>query len=373
MNEINPNHPKVGDRVKVVVPPHMPGHTTGTVRQVVGDALGIEFDATPGAVHQWYVPSEVMVITDETSAEETDGAPMGKAHPMLGAFPASIWGILPDKLAELRDCFQRKARGERVEPESGLHAHGKPEAAVRRPDGVQMVGRVAVLQIFGAIDQRANWWAGASTEQIGATLDSLVKDAGVRSIVLQIDSPGGVVSGVPELAERIRAARDSKKIVAFVDPTAASAAYWLASQATEIVVTPSGWVGSIGVITAHDDCTGALEKMGIKTTLIASTPFKGERWPETPLSDEARAAIQAEVDFYHKMFVAAVAKGRGVPATKVEKDFGQGRMVLAQEAVARGMADRIGTIDQVLKRLGAAEGTNAALAAARARVLEISD
>lgn len=299
-------------------------------------------------------------------------------HQILSAFYSSTWAILPEKLADMRSFLRLKANGGEVSAEDV-----RTIMAARRPDGVQMFGRVAVLPVFGVISQRVGLMeeasGGISTEKIGATLDSLVADNQVKAILMAFDSPGGSVAGVPELAAKIRTARDQKKVVAFADPMAASAAYWLASQASEIVVTPSGQIGSIGVISGHDDITAALERIGIKATLVTSAPYKSEGYPEVPLTDEARAAMQEKVNHYHGMFVADIAKGRGVKASAVEKDFGQGRMITAQDAVSRGMADKIGTLEQTLKRLGAdgspasivVESITPKLTAYRARAVEI--
>lgn len=277
---------------------------------------------------------------------------------ILATFFSQAWAILPEKYAEIRAFLRLKANGGEVSAEQIAAIAG-----ARRTDGVQMLGRVAVLPVMGVISQRVSMMdrasGGVSTEEIGQTLDSLVADKQVSSIVMAFDSPGGSVSGLPELAAKIRAARDQKKIIGLADSMAASAAYWLISQTSEVVVTPSGQVGSIGVIAAHDDITGALEQMGVKTTLITSAPHKAELYPESQLSDEARADMQAKVDKYHAMFVADIAAGRGITSRAVEKNFGGGRMLLAKDALAAGMVDKIATGEQLLSKLASAAGAKA--------------
>lgn len=271
---------------------------------------------------------------------------------IIGAFYAQPWAVLPAKLAEMRAFLRIKAAGGDIDPQEIEAVAGS-----RRSDGVQMIGRVAVLPIMGVISQRVGMMerasGGVSTEEIGQTLDSLVADKQVKTIVMAFDSPGGSVAGLPELAAKIRAARDQKRIVGLADPMAASAAYWLISQASEIVVTPSGQVGSIGVISAHDDMTAAMEQAGIKTTLIASAPHKAELYPENVLSEEAKADLQAKVNQYHAMFVADIAKGRGITETNINKNFGGGRMLLAKDALSAGMVDRIMSAEQLITRLSA--------------------
>lgn len=279
-----------------------------------------------------------------------------KYQNIISAFYSEPLAILPAKLAEIRAFLRLKAMGGDVAPEEIAAIAGS-----RRSDGVQMIGRVAVLPVMGVISQRVGMMerasGGVSTEEIGQTLDSLVADKQVKTIVMAFDSPGGSVSGLPELAAKIRAARDQKKIIGLADPMAASAAYWLISQCSEIVVTPSGQVGSVGVLAAHDDMSAAMEQAGIKTTLVASAPHKTELYPENALSEEAKADMQAKVNQYHAMFVADIAAGRGIAKANVEKNFGGGRMLLAKDALAAGMVDRIMSAEQLLSKLaGPSEG-----------------
>lgn len=212
-----------------------------------------------------------------------------------------------------------------------------------------MSGDVAIVSVFGVLSQRPSLMTsgGTSAEEIGRAVDAAVADRAVKSIVLNADSPGGSVFGIPEAADKILAARQQKRVIGLANATAASAAYWLLSQCSEIVVTPSGRVGSIGVIAAHVDETGAEEKAGIKTTIISAGQYKAEGFK--PITDESRAALQREVDSYYRDFLNAVARGRRVPVATVESNYGQGRMKLARDAVATGMADRTGTLEDVLR------------------------
>lgn len=315
----------------------------------------------------------------------------GGAHGRALAYPAVLqtfsrtpWAILPEKLEEMRALLRVKARGGEVSADQIREI-----TAARRADGVQMVGRIALLPVFGVIAQRVGMMGEASggvgTEALGARLDALMNDREVKSIVMVFDSPGGSVYGVQELGDKIRGYRAAKKIVGVADSVAASAAYWLLSQTAEVNVTPSGQVGSIGVIIAHEDWSAAMEQAGVKVSYITSSAYKAEGAPEFPLSDEARADLQAKVNHYHSAFVGAIAKGRGVTEHKVSTGYGEGRMVTAQDAVDRGMADRVATLETVLRRLGAgeaqaklaAEGQRLTVAAraaqARARAVEVTE
>ena len=193
------------------------------------------------------------------------------------------------------------------------------------------------------------------TQDIAAEVQKAAAEPKVDGIVLEIASPGGEVFGVAEAWASIREAARAKPVVASVNSEAASAAYYLASAASEIVVTPSGMVGSVGVYSLHIDASKALEDMGEAWDFVVAkdSPFKVEGAPTGPLSAEAREAVQGHVDRYMAMFVRDVARGRSVPVAQVREGFGKGRMVGPEDAVAARMADRVGTFDDAIRRASA--------------------
>ena len=238
-------------------------------------------------------------------------------------------------------------------------------AAARAPS---RAGSVAVLPIMGVMRQHGAQdifemifgGGGVSTERTIAELRSLLGDESVGAIVLNIDSPGGEVYGTPELAEEVYKARGIKPIVAVANSQTFSAAYWVASQADEIVVTPSGEVGSIGVWTLHADFSEMDKSMGVKFTLISAGRLKTAANDYEPLDEEARDLLQKGVDEYYDMFVRAVARGRGVTPAQVRGGFGEGWIVGAKEAVSMKMADRVGTLRDTVARLaGSRPGASA--------------
>jgi signal peptide peptidase SppA len=250
------------------------------------------------------------------------------------------------------------------EIEERLAARRRPEnmAAVRVAQrATEREGRyVAILPVHGVlmprVDMMSELSGGTSVAQLSAAFGELVADESVEAIVLDVDSPGGLVDGIPEFAAQIREARDRKTIVAVADTMAASAAYWVASQATEVSVTPSGEVGSIGVFSAHEDASKFYEDLGVKTTLIRAGKYKAEANEFEPLSEEAQAHIQSIVDDYYGMFVSAVAKGRGIKASDVRNGYGEGRVLTASMAKAEGMVDRIETLGEAVDRVSRAAG-----------------
>jgi signal peptide peptidase SppA len=177
-----------------------------------------------------------------------------------------------------------------------------------------------------------------------------VADSSIDAVVLDVDSPGGEVFGVQEAWDAIRAASKVKPVVAVANAIAASAAYYLASAADELLVTPSGMVGSIGVYALHVDVSKALEEIGEKWTFVSAGKYKVEGNPTEPLGDEARGAMQGDVDRYYSDFVQAVARGRKKTFAAVRDGFGEGRMVGARAAVEQGMADAVGTIGDAVRR-----------------------
>ena len=168
------------------------------------------------------------------------------------------------------------------------------------------------------------------------------------------------------MAAEIFKARGRKPIIAVVNSLAASAAYWIASAADEIVVTPGGQIGSIGVVAIHQEFSRMDERLGMTTTLISAGEFKTAGNEFEPLGEEAESAIQRRVNQFYAMFVKAVARGRGVDIGAVVRGFGQGRIVTARDAVKLGMADRVATLEDVLRgapRRGATDQATAPLAA----------
>lgn len=266
------------------------------------------------------------------------------------------WAILPEKLALITELLSLRATGHRFTA-AEIDERIGPRAA---GPGQSQRGTIAVLPLFGVVSQRMNMMSdmsgGTSTERFAQAFRQVMADPSVSAVVLQVDSPGGSVFGIDELAGEIFRARGGKPIVAQVDSMAASAAFWIASAADEIAMTPGGQVGSIGVYTVHQDISAAAEAEGVKTTFISAGKYKTEGNPFEPLTDEARAAMQGQVDDYYNAFTKAVAKGRGVSVDSVRNGYGQGRVVGAGPALSMGMVDRIATMDQTLARLSSPQG-----------------
>lgn len=215
-------------------------------------------------------------------------------------------------------------------------------------------GTVAIMPIYGVIGHRrsSGYYANTYSEDVAGYLTQWASSPSVGAIVLDIDSPGGTVSGLSEVADAVNATRTSKPVYAVANPEAASAAYHIASQADKLFATPSGEVGSIGVWSAHFDLSEAMANAGIKVSLISAGKYKVEGNPFEPLDDDARSEIQRGVDLAYDNFLAAVAKGRNSTKSAVRDTFGQGRMVEAPRAKDLGMIDGIATLGEVIQAVG---------------------
>lgn len=256
------------------------------------------------------------------------------------------------KRPELRDVLLNLAA---IDPLVALDVACLAEFLIRdgraeaRSAASSRAGSVAIVPIYGALMSRGGWFS-TGMDSVRSQVRDYAANADVSAIVLDIDSPGGSVAGTMETAAEIKVAAAQKPVIAVANTLAASAAYWIGAQASEFVIAPSADVGSIGAMILHQDVSGALEQFGVKLTMIrsAQSPLKNEAHPFAPLSEDATAFLQQRVDEAGSDFIKAVAAGRRVTQAKVKEDFGQGRVFGAREALARGMADRIATLDDVI-------------------------
>ena len=232
-------------------------------------------------------------------------------------------------------------------------------------------GTVAVVPAYGVIDSKRIYYADVFTEELSGLLANLVANEQIGSIVLDVDSPGGAVYGVPELADQIRSYRGVKSIYAVANGDMASAAYWIGSQAAKVFAAPSSRVGSIGVWAAHIDASKMFDDIGMKVTLISAGKYKVEGNPFEALGDEAREAKQGEVNAYYDMFAEGVGKARNKRPATVKGGMGEGRMLTAERALDEGLIDGIATLPELLGAIvPRRKGSRSASARARLAIEE---
>ena len=271
----------------------------------------------------------------------------------LAACLSTPWALQPDRLAAYATVLARHSGGQQRSAGPALDQAGALiEAAAPRAAGARS-GAIAVIPVIGTIMQRASMMqlcdGGTSTQAISQALRQAQADETCSAIILEIDSPGGSVYGIAELAAEIRAS--TKPVTAIANSLAASAAYWLGTAAGEFFVTPGGEVGSIGVWMAHEDVSQALSESGVGVSLVSAGKYKTEGNPYGPLDPEARDFMQSRVDDYFGAFTRDVAKGRDVQIDAVRNGMGQGRVLGASQAKAEKMIDGVMTFDQVLRHV----------------------
>lgn len=241
-------------------------------------------------------------------------------------------------------------------------------------------GGIAVMNIHGVIEPRLSMMSmvfggGFSVEDGMETFDQLVKARDISTIVLSIDSPGGLSDLVPEFSDQIYAARDKKAVHSIANPVAASAAFWIGTQASSFSITPSGLTASLGVYTSHISFEKQLEAEGVQVTTVSSSgaPYKAELSPYKNLTDAGREHLQMMVDETHEQFTAAVARGMGVSIGTVRSSFGKGRVLSAQQAVDVGAATRVVSFRDFMSKLqnGSQPSTSGHRAAVSAAVLRM--
>ena len=208
-----------------------------------------------------------------------------------------------------------------------------------------VVDGIAVIEISGVLIHRGGWIGQSSGqtsyEGIATQIEAAASDPSVRGIALEIDSFGGEVAGVFDLADRIRAIRGSKPVWAFVAEHAFSAGYALASQADRILLPRTGAVGSIGVVVMHADLSGQLDQDGVRVTLIHSGQHKVDGNPYEPLPESVRDDIQREIDVLRFLFAETVAAGRAGRLSHEAALATEAATYRGTDAVAAGLADEV--------------------------------
>lgn len=219
--------------------------------------------------------------------------------------------------------------------------------------GYDVVGGVAIIEVCGTLVQKLGTlrpWSGMTGyDGIRQNFMMAMTDPEVKAIMLDIDSPGGEVSGCFDLVDAIYRARGKKPIWSILNESAYSAGYAIASAADRIVVPRTGGVGSIGVIWMHMDWSKALTGAGFKVTFITYGDAKADGHPEIPLSSEAMARFQLEINTMGELFVATVARNRNIPAKSVRET--EAATYLGADGVSQGLADAVMAPDAAFRAL----------------------
>ena len=258
------------------------------------------------------------------------------------------WAIEPEWLNLISAVAQRQFDA----PVVAAAKSNRPRAG---EPGVMVQDGVARIGIIGPIFPRANMMtevSGAtSLEMLQAQFRAAVASQDVKAIVLQIDSPGGAVTGTADFAAEVAAARTVKPIVSVATGDMASGAYWIGSAASSIVVSSTSRIGSIGVVAGMSKQVMPDGNGEVHVEIVSSNA--PNKRPD-PTDSAGKASIQSTLDAIEQQFIATVARHRGTTQTAVKDDFGQGGTLIGAAAVKAGMVDRVGTIESVLAGLAAA-------------------
>ncbi len=255
--------------------------------------------------------------------------------------------IHPDK-ATVIESVLRKAQAGSLDVEAA--------GPVTRPTGngySMTAGGVAVIRVFGTLMHRALGLnaisGGTSYTRLASVIDAAAKDADAKAILLEIDSPGGEASGLYDLAQRIIEARQEKPVWAIANEEAFSAAFAIAVSADRVLATPTGMVGSIGVIALHLDQSKRDAKQGLTYTAIFAGAHKNDLTSHAPLNGDARERMQAIIDSHYDAFVTHVADRRGVEPEAVRRT--EAGILLTKEAIALNLIDGIASFSEAVESL----------------------
>jgi len=270
-------------------------------------------------------------------------------------FYGKPWALKEEIFRVMHEIVERHISGERLSAEE---IAARTQGAGKTSQDYRVVGETAVVPVYGIIAKRASMVndisqpEGTSIEQIRKDFDAAMADPKVSRVLMDIDSPGGSVDGVAEMANYIFRARGKKEIVAYANGLMASAAYWLGAAADKVISAPSAEVGSIGVYTVVNDYSVWNHNKGIKTEVIRAGKHKAAGHPGQPLSEDDRAVIKEQINDYYDMFTGAVSQFRAMSMEKTLK-AATGRTFLGKRLVELGLVDGLDELDNLLGSSGA--------------------
>lgn len=267
----------------------------------------------------------------------------------------SPWAILPEAGEECWQIYQRWEAGSVVNLEELAARRGAPLQGPE-PGGYELRDGVALIRVHGVLSQRMNMMAnvsgGTSSELLTRDIRQAAADPAVKGLVVVMDSPGGIIAGIPNAAAALFGARERKPSAVLVDEMAASAGYWIGSAAEHVYLASSiANAGSIGVINRHVSKARALEAAGMDVTEIYAGKYKTVGSDSKRLTEEDKGVIQERVDTLYSIFVNDVARHRGKSVEQVLSDMADGRLFIGQQAIDAGLADGFHALDALVAEI----------------------
>jgi signal peptide peptidase SppA len=268
-----------------------------------------------------------------------------EASSIISAIEKTPWAITPDALELILGIAQRKISDTEA---AMVVREGRENKSL-----YENIEGIAVIEIFGNIFPRADFFTqisgGATAEGLLKTFSTALKDDSIKAILLNVDSPGGQITGINEFSNAIYNARGTKPIYAYVNGLAASAAYWIASAADKVICDATARVGSIGVVAAWRDYSEADKREGIKNYEFVSSQSPNKRLDYS--TEKGKAVLQKELDALAGVFISVVARNRGVSEKNVIENFGEGGLIIASEAEKHWACDSIGSLASAIADL----------------------
>lgn len=268
-----------------------------------------------------------------------------------------LWAIEESRfqrMVEHADWFNLRSHVQLAEPIKLVTGGAVAEVLAAEPGSESIFprsGSIAVIPIRGTLmKQQSSMSSSTSTVQARRMVRAAMADPDIAGILLSIDSPGGTVAGTQALGDDIAAAGKRKPVYAYVDDLAASAAFWLASQAEQVFTIDTGLVGSIGTYLAVEDRSKLAEALKVKVHVIKAGQFKGAGHPGTEITEEQLAKWQEDVNAMNEHFLQAVARGRKLSVDKV-REIADGRVHLGAQAQQLGLIDGLKSFDETLAAL----------------------
>lgn len=279
--------------------------------------------------------------------------------PSAEDFYGAPWAITKDGLDAAAANYRRWHAQEAGELEA-RRAQAVEVRNRRRADQYALADGIAVVELRGTMTKFGACWSSLpfGTTGVGAAVKAAARDPDVKGILVVIDSPGGLVAGTADLADVVSAAAAEKPVTAFVEDIGASAAYWVASQATTIVAGRTAAVGSIGTYMLVADFSAFLEAKGIEVSVIRAGANKGIGAFGAPITEDDKAVLQETVDELNSHFLDAVGRGRRFDSGRVAK-LADGRVHIGPRAVELGLADSIGSFASALSDLATGASSSA--------------
>ena len=218
---------------------------------------------------------------------------------------------------------------------------------------------IAIISMIGTMTKHGTSLSESSaTTIIRRKFRNATMDSAVKGILFRIDSPGGTVAGTADLGDAVKAAAAVKPVHAFIEDIGASAAFWVASQASRIFANRMAMVGSIGTFGVLFDSSQMAEKEGVKVLVFRAGDFKGAGTPGTEITEAQQKEFQRLVDGANAHFIKAISTGRKMLMADV-RAIADGRAHEAKDALKMGLIDGISSFDDVLRSLGSGPAQDA--------------